>query len=72
MKAVPRSLQFYRARYYNPSLKRFISEGPIGFRGGINEYVYAVNNPLTFKDPTGTSLCPIHYWETLIAVSRAL
>jgi len=29
-------LYFYRGRYYNPQLGRFISEDPIGFRGGIN------------------------------------
>lgn len=28
-------LYFYRARYYSPSLQRFISEDPIGFGGEI-------------------------------------
>jgi RHS repeat-associated protein len=27
-------LYYYRARYYHPTLQRFISEGPIGFTGG--------------------------------------
>src|SRR5262249_58303180 len=27
-------LYYYRARYYSPSHQRFISEDPIGFRGG--------------------------------------
>jgi len=35
---------FYRARYYNPTFGRFISEDPLGFPGGpdLNLYVYAL------------------------------
>jgi hypothetical protein len=44
----------YRARYYNPTTGRFLSEDPIGFAGGINLYAYAKNNPLKFNDPLGT------------------
>ena len=29
-------LYYYRARYYDPKIGRFISEDPIGFRGGVN------------------------------------
>jgi RHS repeat-associated protein len=37
-------LYYYRARYYHPTLQRFISEDPIGFRGGdFNLYVYVSN-----------------------------
>ncbi|MHC4321711.1 MAG: RHS repeat domain-containing protein [Planctomycetota bacterium] len=47
-------LYFYRARYYNPSIGRFISEDPIGFNGGdTNFYVYVQNNPVNFIDPDG-------------------
>ncbi len=27
-------LYYYRARYYNPTIGRFLSEDPIGFEGG--------------------------------------
>ena len=47
------NLYFYRARYYNPGLQRFISEGPIGFIGGINKYVYVLNSATNFNDPSG-------------------
>ncbi|HEY2499110.1 MAG TPA: RHS repeat-associated core domain-containing protein [Candidatus Angelobacter sp.] len=46
-------LYFYRARYYSPALQRFISEDPIGVKGGINLYAYADNNPVTLRDPNG-------------------
>ncbi len=46
-------LYFYRARYYNPSIGRFISEDPIGFAGGINMYAYVGNNPGNYTDPEG-------------------
>ena len=44
---------YYRARYYDPSLGRFISEDPIQFDGGTNFYAYAGNDPLNLIDPTG-------------------
>ncbi len=46
-------LYSYRARYYNPSFQRFISEDPIGFSGGFNLYAYVGNNPINFMDPLG-------------------
>ena len=42
-----------RNRYYNPAWGRFISEDPIGLAGGSNLYVYATNDPVTFRDPLG-------------------
>ena len=39
-------LYFARARYYDPDLRRFISEDPIGIEGGIHQYAYAGNDPI--------------------------
>jgi RHS repeat-associated protein len=36
-------LYYYRARYYDPKVERFISEVPIGFKGGINQFSYIVS-----------------------------
>jgi RHS repeat-associated protein len=47
-------LFYYRARYYNPMLGRFISEDPIGFAGGdSNLYSYVFDDPINTTDPTG-------------------
>jgi len=49
-------LYYYRARYYDPSGGRFLSEDPIQFVGGVNFYRYASNDSIGFRDPLG--LCP--------------
>ena len=48
---------YYRARYYSPRLKRFVSEDPIRLRGGINFFIIGGNNPINFIDPLGLSGC---------------
>lgn len=46
-------LYYYRFRYYNPGMQRFISEDPIKFKGGKNFYVYAGDNPIKYNDTYG-------------------
>jgi RHS repeat-associated protein len=46
-------LYFYRARYNSTEFRRFISEDPIGVKGGVNLFAYAADNPVNFKDPCG-------------------
>jgi RHS repeat-associated protein len=47
-------LYYYRARYYDPMLGRFISEDPVGFSAGdTNLYRYVGNNATNFTDPSG-------------------
>lgn len=48
-------LYYYRARYYDPVLKRFISEDPIGLSGGWNVYQYVYADPVRLADPDGLS-----------------
>ncbi len=41
----------YRARLYDPYLKRFLDTDPAG--QGFSPYAYAGNNPVVYVDPTG-------------------
>lgn len=50
------ALRYYRARYYDALVGRFISEDPGGFPGGINFYAYVENDPADLVDPFG--FCP--------------
>ena len=43
----------YKARYYSPSLGRFLQPDPIGYSGGLNLYTYTVNDPLNLSDIFG-------------------
>jgi RHS repeat-associated protein len=45
-------LVYARARYYDPTLGRFLSQDP---EWAVNPYVYALDAPLEFTDPTGRS-----------------
>jgi RHS repeat-associated protein len=52
-------LYYYRARYYDPKIGRFISEDPIGFDGGdANLYAYVLGNPTRWGDPRGLEVFP--------------
>jgi RHS repeat-associated protein len=47
-------LYYYRARYYDPSAGRFLSEDPLQFGGGqANLYAYVGNDPSNWIDPGG-------------------
>ena len=51
-------MYYYRARWFNPEIGRFISEDPIGVNVGLssldyNLYSYVRNNPLNYVDSDG-------------------
>jgi len=50
-------LYFFRARYYDSQIGRFLSEDPVGFQGGDNNvYRYSFNDPVNLEDPTGLTV----------------
>jgi len=64
----------YRARLYDPTIGRFVSEDKMGFKAGVNFFVYAGDNPINFNDPYGLargdwwdprSYTDSLYWKTV-------
>ncbi len=46
-------LYYFRARWYDPAIGKWISSDPIGISGGLNQYVFCANNPINMVDPFG-------------------
>jgi len=60
-------LYYYRARYYSPGLRRFISQDPIRLAGGINFFAYVRNNPIHFIDPFG-----LNGWGDVVDIGSSI
>ncbi|NEZ65245.1 hypothetical protein D0962_21115 [Leptolyngbyaceae cyanobacterium CCMR0082] len=57
---------YYRARYYDPAVGRFISEDPLGFDAGdANLYRYVFNSPPTTPTPAVNSQLCLWLWVSL-------
>lgn len=64
----PGGLQYFQARYYNPSLGRFYGVDPKPWTEAdphhtFNRYAYGNNNPYQYKDPDGQAV------ETVIDIA---
>ncbi len=46
-------LYYYRARYYDQGVGRFLNEDPIGLGPDVNPYRYVGNGPINHADPSG-------------------
>jgi RHS repeat-associated protein len=46
-------LFYNRHRYYDPQMGRYITQDPIGLRGGNNLYSYVGGSPTNWHDPLG-------------------
>ena len=72
------ALHYYRARFYDANLGRFMSEDPIGFGGGdINLYGYVRNQPLWYRDPRGLQpgadvMSHPSVWQAIVAAGGAI
>jgi len=62
-------LYYFRARWYDPSTGRWLSNDPIGISGGLNQYAFCSNNPVNCTDPTGLDAHII--WEHFLQKGHA-
>ena len=66
-------LTFFRARYYAPTLGRFLTRDPAGESlnelQSLNKYLYSSNNPIRFIDPTGLDWVDTA-WNWSISLAR--
>jgi RHS repeat-associated protein len=54
------NFSYYRARYYDTTVGRFVSEDPARFKSGeTNMYPYVANRPIANVDPRGLTSWPI-------------
>ena len=68
-------MYFYRARYYDPKVGRFVTKDPIGFDGGdVNLYNYVGGSPINHTDPYGLFqfVNPYTYWRDFFRGSSDL
>src|SRR5690606_2581361 len=62
-------LYYYRARYYHPTLGRFVNRDPIGYEDGMNLYSYAHNSTPNLVDPTGEAALQLAYYSIRIGIA---
>ena len=64
------SLYNYRARYFDPSLGRFLQTDPLGYQDSMNLYQGMGMNPVNFVDPWGTYISIISNPKEIVWLLR--
>jgi RHS repeat-associated protein len=65
------NLYYFRARYYDPIMGRFLSTDPMGYADSMNLYQSFGMNPVNFTDPLGLRT-DFNYFGTKKSFSQAL
>jgi RHS repeat-associated protein len=66
------ALYYFRARYYEPSSGRFVSQDPSGMVDGPNLHAYAGGRPTVVTDPTGNwGIVAPAIWVAVTQAARA-
>ena len=60
-----------RARTYDPITGRFLSKDPSGISGGLNTYLYCLNNPVNFVDSTGLDMHKVEFKGKTVKIDDA-
>ena len=53
-------LIYFRNRYYDPEMGRFVSDDPMGYADGPSMYAFELNNPANGGDPLGLACTTEH------------
>jgi RHS repeat-associated protein len=56
---------YFRARWYNPDIGRWLSKDPIGIAGGLNLYEAFRSNPVNAVDPSGLDVAYLIDWDVI-------
>jgi len=72
-------LSYFGARYYDSKTSVWLSVDPLAEKyPNVSSYVYCVDNPLTYKDPDGRVIIPVHgtwsrtsTWKNLSGIKNA-
>lgn len=61
-------IYYYRARSLYSSIGRFLQHDPLLYADGFNDYNYAINNPVNYKDPSG-KIVPLVAWGAVAVLA---